>query len=91
MSEQKQRRPYNPEATRATILQAATELFAEHGFQGTSIHDISQAAGYTKSMIFHYFGDKLGLYSHVSRFFLKLIWDQVKRYGELVSHSYSLL
>lgn len=65
MSEQKQRRPYNPEATRATILQAATELFAEHGFQGTSIHNISQAAGYTKSMIFHYFGDKVGLYSAV--------------------------
>jgi TetR/AcrR family transcriptional regulator len=65
MNEQKQRRPYNPEATRATILQAATELFAEHGFQGTSIQDISQAAGYTKSMIFHYFGDKVGLYSAV--------------------------
>jgi AcrR family transcriptional regulator len=65
MSEQKQRRPYNPEATRESILRAATELFAEHGFQGTSIQDISQAAGYTKSMIFHYFGDKVSLYSAV--------------------------
>lgn len=65
MNDQKQRRPYNPEATRETLLQAATELFAEHGFQGTSIQDISQAAGYNKSMIFHYFGDKLGMYSAV--------------------------
>jgi TetR/AcrR family transcriptional regulator len=65
MSEPKQRRPYNPEATREIILQAATELFAERGFQGTSIQDISQSASYTKSMIFHYFGDKVGLYSAV--------------------------
>ena len=65
MSKSGQRRPYDPEGTRETLLQAATELFAERGFQGTSIQDVSQAAGYTKSMIFHYFGDKVGLYSAV--------------------------
>src|SRR5712692_1978484 len=50
------------DVARRTILDAAEEAFAEHGFAGARIDAIAAASGYNKSMIFHYFGDKLGLY-----------------------------
>src|SRR5262249_25992284 len=50
------------EAAREALLAAAEEVFAECGFSGARVNDIAQAAGYNKALIFHYFGDKLGLY-----------------------------
>jgi TetR/AcrR family transcriptional regulator len=47
---------------RRAILDAAEEAFADYGFAGARIDAIANASGYNKSMIFHYFGDKLGLY-----------------------------
>jgi TetR/AcrR family transcriptional regulator len=47
------------------ILDAAEEIFAEHGFDGARIDAIAEKAAYNKSLIFHYFGDKLGLYAEV--------------------------
>ena len=48
--------------SRQRILDAATKLFARHGFSGTSIRDIAGAAGTTIPNIYHYFGSKDGLY-----------------------------
>lgn len=56
----------NPGATRALILARATEIFARSGFEGTSINDVVEATGVNKRMIYHYFGDKRGLYREVS-------------------------
>jgi AcrR family transcriptional regulator len=47
------------------ILNAAEEVFAEHGFDGARIDAIAKASGYNSSLIFHYFGDKLNLYAEV--------------------------
>ncbi|GCF09984.1 hypothetical protein KDI_35480 [Dictyobacter arantiisoli] len=47
------------------ILSAAEAVFAEHGFDGTSVDAIATQAGYNKSLLFQYFGDKLGLYTQV--------------------------
>ena len=44
--------------TRDLILQNALELFAEKGFKGTSINDISKAAGVSKGLAYNYFKDK---------------------------------
>ena len=52
----------DPERTRARILAAATEVFAEHGFAGARVEAITSAAGVNMRMIYHYFGDKAGLY-----------------------------
>ena len=46
-------------------MNAAEEVFAEHGFDGARIDAIAEAAGYNKSLIFHYYDDKLGLYTAV--------------------------
>lgn len=58
-------RVYDAERTRETILNAAETVFAEHGFDGTSVDAIAAEAGYNKSLIFQYFGNKLGLYTEV--------------------------
>lgn len=60
-------RVHNAEGAREAILNAAEEVFAEHGFDGARIDAIAAAAGYNKSLIFQYFGDKLGLYAEVVR------------------------
>jgi len=53
------------EKTRAAILDAAEAVFAEHGFDGARIDRIAEVSGHNKTLIFRYFGDKLGLYAEV--------------------------
>ena len=43
------------------ILQVAEKLFAEHGFDGTSIRMISKEAGINVAMVSYYFGSKESL------------------------------
>ncbi len=40
------------------IMEAAEELFAEKGFDGTSVRDIAEEAGVNLAMISYYFGSK---------------------------------
>lgn len=67
MSEPERRRGrvHDAEGAREAILNAAEEVFAEHGFDGARIDAIAEVAGYNKSLIFHYYDDKLGLYTAV--------------------------
>jgi TetR/AcrR family transcriptional regulator len=47
------------------ILNEAERLFAENGFEGTSVTDIADAAGLSKQNLMYYFPTKLSLYQHV--------------------------
>ncbi|HKF38161.1 MAG TPA: TetR family transcriptional regulator [Ktedonobacteraceae bacterium] len=58
-------RERDAEVAREAILQAAEEVFARQGFAGARIDTIGAEAGYNKSLIFHYFGDKEGLYQAI--------------------------
>ena len=58
---------HDAEGAREAILNAGEEVFAEHGFDGARIDAIAKVSGYNKSLIFQYFGDKLGLYAAVIR------------------------
>nr|WP_222132116.1 TetR/AcrR family transcriptional regulator [Pseudonocardia sp. C8] len=40
------------------MVRAATELFAERGFDATSVQDVVEAAGVTKGAMYHYFASK---------------------------------
>ena len=60
-------RPHDAAGAQEAIFNAAEQVFAEHGFDGARIDTIAEVAGYNKSLIFQYFGDKLGLYSEVIR------------------------
>ena len=53
------------EATRTALLQAARELFSEHGYAGTATEDIAQRAGVTRGALYYQFGDKSGLFQAV--------------------------
>ena len=45
------------------ILRVAEEVFAERGFQATTMEDIAERVGVTKPLIYEYFGSKEGLLS----------------------------
>src|SRR5258708_18956487 len=55
-------RERDAEVGREAILEGGEEVFAREGFAGARIDTIGAEAGYHKSLIFHYFGDKEGLY-----------------------------
>lgn len=52
----------NPERTSKAILAAATREFAGKGYSGAGVNEIARRAGINKRMLYHYFGDKEGLY-----------------------------
>jgi AcrR family transcriptional regulator len=54
--------PRDAEATRARILAAAVEEFAEHGLAGGRVDRIAAAADANKRSIYVYFGDKERLF-----------------------------
>jgi TetR/AcrR family transcriptional regulator len=56
----------DPEATRASILDAAFRLFVEKGFADTAVSEIARAAGVTQSLIHHHFGSKQELWQAVA-------------------------
>ena len=52
-------------ATRRRLLQAAREEFTERGIAGARVDRIGLAANANKAQIYHYFGDKDGLFDAV--------------------------
>ncbi len=61
----KSRRVEYAEQTRAALVAAAAEAFAEQGFTATSITQIAAAARVTKGAVYHHFSDKQGLFAAV--------------------------
>ncbi|ATL69727.1 TetR/AcrR family transcriptional regulator [Nocardia terpenica] len=45
-------------ATRAAVLAAAKELFAERGYERATVRDIAARAGVNQALLFRYFGNK---------------------------------
>ena len=54
-----------PLSTKDRLLQAATRLFAQNGFHGTSVEMLVKAARANQRMIYHYFGSKKELHDAV--------------------------
>jgi AcrR family transcriptional regulator len=59
------RRAEHIQDTRAALLQAARELFAEKGYAGTGTEEVVARARVTRGALYHHFGDKLGLFRAV--------------------------
>ena len=53
------------EPGRERVLEAGLELFAERGYHATSIAEIGERADIAKSVLYHYFGSKSGLYEAI--------------------------
>ena len=66
------------QATRDSILRAATKVFAKHGYAGGRIEQISKAAKSYDRMIYYYFGSKEGL-------FIAVLEEMYRRFNEAES------
>jgi AcrR family transcriptional regulator len=63
------------QATRDSILRAATKVFARYGYDGATVKRISKSAKSYDRMIYYYFGNKEGL-------FIAVIEDTYRRFNE---------
>ena len=60
------------ERTRAAILKAAQELFAEFGYDRTTVRDVAARAAIDAAMVMRYFGSKDELFARATVVDLKL-------------------
>ena len=59
------RRRLSAEERRESILDAANEVFGEHGYEHVRIDDVAAAAGISKALIYEHFASKQELYSEL--------------------------
>ncbi len=59
-----------PEAMRARIIETATSLFVERGYDGVAMREISDACGITKAALYHHFAGKADLLSEIFTVYL---------------------
>ncbi|UKY48407.1 TetR/AcrR family transcriptional regulator [Streptomyces inhibens] len=53
------------QGTRLRLLDAASELFAERGYERATVRDIAARAGANQALLFRYFGSKKALFGEV--------------------------
>ncbi len=64
--------------TRARVLEAALELFAERGFDAASLRDIATRAGVTHAVIRVHFGNKAQLWQQVVDFLFRRMQAEMR-------------
>lgn len=64
---------------RRTILDAATELFAEKGYEAFSLRQVAEAIGYSPTAIYLHFTDKDDLLHHVALEGFRSFGEEVQR------------
>jgi len=77
MSTNQAKKPTKSDRTRAQILDAARQLFAEHGYDGASIRDIAARASIDPAMVIRYFHTKDELFARAALFDLQLPATQI--------------
>lgn len=60
------------EQRQSQLLESAIEVFAERGYQATTMDEIAERAGVSKGMLYIYFKNKEALFGAVFRWFGKL-------------------
>jgi AcrR family transcriptional regulator len=65
--------------TRDEILRTARQLFAEHGYDGTSLQQIADTMGVTKANVYYYFRTKEALLQALLEPFLGALHELVDR------------
>lgn len=86
--------PKSPDERRHDIVEAAYDLYQEKGLSRTTIKDVTERVGVTRTLFYHYFPDKNALTSavidmHVGDFIEALRhWNAQRREGD-VEHALS--
>jgi AcrR family transcriptional regulator len=78
-------KPQKPAATADKLIEIAESLFAEKGFYGTSIRDLSEGIGIAKSSLLHHFHTKEKLYGAVLQKLASEMTFEVKNIRERFS------
>lgn len=77
--------------TRAKLLFAASQLFADRGYKSVSIREIASSAGVNSALVNYHFGSKQGLFEEVIRLYtadhvadrMARLADERRRQGRL--------
>ena len=67
---------------RNQLLELATRVFTEKGYQATSMDDIAAAAGVTKPVLYQHFSSKQSLYIEVLDIIAESMLEEVRALGE---------
>jgi len=70
------------EATKAALIKAGRELFAEHGYAGVAAEEIVQRAGVSRGALYHHF--KRGKEALFRAVLVQISADTARRLGEVV-------
>jgi AcrR family transcriptional regulator len=73
------RKAEQSDATRATLLSVARDLFTEHGYAATSTTEIADQAGVTRGALYHHFTAKDDLFRAVFEQLEQEVVDRVAR------------
>lgn len=66
MTTSARRRVRDKDGKQRALLEAAAEVFAEAGYAAAATKEIARRADCSESMLFHYFGDKRGIFEQVA-------------------------
>ena len=72
------RREANKQATRAGLRQAAERLFAEHGFEATTVAQIAETAGVAERTFYRYFESKEDLLAERAITWIGLLGEAIR-------------
>ena len=76
----RRRRETQKQELRQAILEAASSLFLEQGYEGFSLRQVAERIGYTPTTIYLYFADKDAL-------LFALLDDAFDRFGAALHHA----
>ncbi len=69
--------------TKDKIFRTAAYLFADKGYNGVSMREISEESGVTKPTIYYYFGSKEGIYRELIDTGINLLFSSIEQVKEL--------
>lgn len=72
------------EARKNKVLEVATRIFAEKGFQETTISEIAKAAGASEASVYEYFNTKENLLFSIPRQHMKTLQDNLEFHLKMV-------
>jgi AcrR family transcriptional regulator len=78
-TESPKRRRLPASERRSAILESALQVFAKHGYNGSSIDEIAQAAGVSKALIYEHFPSKKDLHRSLLEEQVQEIFDRLAR------------
>jgi AcrR family transcriptional regulator len=73
------RREAHKQATRASLREAAERLYAEQGYETTTVREIARAAGVTERTFYRYFDGKEGLLAEQALAWIDVLYEAIRQ------------